>query len=1211
MGAVRHAAAALLVATALVLLTVDLRAEWRVIGQIGGPISAVAVQGTLAYVAVGHRLHIYDISDPAAPREVGSTEPLGDVVSDLALAGSRAYVTAGKDGLHILDVGDPRSIREIGRWDSPGSAEGIAVEGTIAYLADGPFGLQIVDVSDPRSPRFLSSAFDTFFAFDVLVNGRTVYVAAAGAGVLVVDVSDTTAPRRMLTVDTPGYARGLAMNGTTLYVADQWGGVRLMNIANPAQPRETGAVPVQSWAFAAAVSGSRLYVAAGSAGLQVYDLADPEHPRMISAYDVPWNLSWKIAVADDRAFLGVRTQGVTILDVSAPSSLRRIGAISPLSNALAIAASGTLAFVGTQSQGMRIVDIADPQKPRERGRGMSDLLTWAVVADDRRAYTCEGSVPNHYLRVDTTNPDQPVMMASPRVAQGTCRDLTLRGSSLYMPDEFGLEIWDVSNAASPNLSGKLDFQGGGVDQTAGVEAVDVVASTAFVDRERGVSAVDVSDPRNPRLLGSWSTDRLIFDLCADAESVYAISGIPSPTLYVLDARNRAQLALAGTAPLPGPGTRVITRDEKAYVAVGAAGVAVIDATNPAVPVPIERIPIPGFAKELTFAGDRLLVAAADSGVLVLEENSAPPSSIERQAGAIIGGNSFSMPPLPTTRPDIPQARSIAASTSGGRTIVVASTADSGAGTLRNALATLQSGDTITFDPLVFPPDAPATIRPQSVLPRVQRDGTTIDGSDAGVILDGSALAGRFEAGIEIASRGNAIKGLQIINFPFCGLYIHGQGGNVIGGDRSRGRGPSGEGNVISRNAEAGIGLFRPAGNRVVGNLIGTDVTGRNGLARQRMGIQIFPGKDEVHGPDQIGGSEPWEANVIAGNEGAEIYLHNARGQSVIGNLLGTDPTGSFRVGAGLIAVATSFAAGNVITGNVMTGDQWALNLIDAGSHCNLVAGNWIGITKGGIPLTTSPYNGIVAVFDPFNAIVGNRSFVGISISDSRGNPAETIVIGNTIGGAPLPQNPPGSQAAIQIGSAWRTFIGGATAEERNDISGKTLGIFIQIPGIDRTFILGNAIRDTVTGIDLGSAASSVLQGNVIADNNVGVSLSGPTNQLRRNSIYANRDGAVRIDAAASGIPEPPVIEEVTLTTIRGRACAECIVEIFSDAGSQARSFEGTARADAAGNFSFQPPAILRGPNITATATDRSGSTSGLSAAVAAPPLPPRRRSARR
>ena len=97
-------------------------------------------------------------------------------------------------------------------------------------------------------------------------------------------------------------------------------------------------------------------------------------------------------------------------------------------------------------------------------------------------------------------------------------------------------------------------------------------------------------------------------------------------------------------------------------------------------------------------------------------------------------------------------------------------------------------------------------------------------------------------------------------------------------------------------------------------------------------MEIFPAKEDVTGSDRIGGNEPWEANVIAGNDGAEVYLHNGRGHSVIGNFLGTDRSGSFRVGSCQIGVATSFAAGNVIANNVIAGDQWAVVLIDAGAE---------------------------------------------------------------------------------------------------------------------------------------------------------------------------------------------------------------------------------------------------------------------------------------
>src|SRR3972149_6751515 len=56
----------------------------------------------------------------------------------------------------------------------------------------------------------------------------------------------------------------------------------------------------------------------------------------------------------------------------------------------------------------------------------------------------------------------------------------------------------------------------------------------------------------------------------------------------------------------------------------------------------------------------------------------------------------------------------------GRTLLVTSPADSGPGTLRQALQDAQVGDTIIFDPVVFPPDAPVTISIASELPHIRQ-----------------------------------------------------------------------------------------------------------------------------------------------------------------------------------------------------------------------------------------------------------------------------------------------------------------------------------------------------------------------------------------------------------------------------------------------------------------------------------------------------------
>ena len=193
-----------------------------------------------------------------------------------------------------------------------------------------------------------------------------------------------------------------------------------------------------------------------------------------------------------------------------------------------------------------------------------------------------------------------------------------------------------------------------------------------------------------------------------------------------------------------------------------------------------------------------------------------------------------------------------------------SAADTGAGTLRQCLQDALGGDTITFDPAVFPSTRPATIVLDSPFPNLNRGGITIDASNAGVILDGSKTTG---SGFWVTSDNNAIKGLQITRFPLSGVGIGGGArNNQIGGDRSRGSGPTGEGNVISLNGRFGVSIeaFGADGNIVSGNLIGTDNNG-TAAAGNSTGIVI---NDAAR--NRVGGVTPGERNVISGNAGVGV-----------------------------------------------------------------------------------------------------------------------------------------------------------------------------------------------------------------------------------------------------------------------------------------------------------------------------------------------------
>jgi hypothetical protein len=189
------------------------------------------------------------------------------------------------------------------------------------------------------------------------------------------------------------------------------------------------------------------------------------------------------------------------------------------------------------------------------------------------------------------------------------------------------------------------------------------------------------------------------------------------------------------------------------------------------------------------------------------------------------------------------------------TIIVTSSADSGPGTLRQAMQDVQPGYTITFDPAVFPPHESVTIFISGELPHINMNNMTLDASNAGVILDGSQVPGDWTAGLQIvSSEGNTIMGLQISHFPGPGIAISGDSKhNVIGGDRNVGAGPWGQGNLISNNL-VGVDLSteNTTLNTITGNLIGIDLEGSDWLGNERDGVSLCEAAhDNTIGPDNI------------------------------------------------------------------------------------------------------------------------------------------------------------------------------------------------------------------------------------------------------------------------------------------------------------------------------------------------------------------------
>jgi hypothetical protein len=192
-------------------------------------------------------------------------------------------------------------------------------------------------------------------------------------------------------------------------------------------------------------------------------------------------------------------------------------------------------------------------------------------------------------------------------------------------------------------------------------------------------------------------------------------------------------------------------------------------------------------------------------------------------------------------------------------------------------------------------------------------------------------------------------------------------------------------------------------NVVIGNYVGLDAFG-NSLGNYNGGIRVAADYNV------IGGTDPGAGNVISGNRnfggfrgyGIDLRFHNcdiscpaASYNQILGNLIGTDPSGLVAIGndsSGIIAESgvnnfiggASAAARNVVSGNGLDGISITAGYPIIGilirSSNNIVQGNYIGVDITGAPMGNIR-DGIndsnFTENDPNNTLIGGTEIPGL------------------------------------------------------------------------------------------------------------------------------------------------------------------------------------------------------------------------------------------
>jgi len=500
-------------------------------------------------------------------------------------------------------------------------------------------------------------------------------------------------------------------------------------------------------------------------------------------------------------------------------------------------------------------------------------------------------------------------------------------------------------------------------------------------------------------------------------------------------------------------------------------------------------------------------------------------------------------------------------------IVVTNTADSGAGSFRQAITTANANpglDTIVFQISGTPP---FTITPLNVLPAITDpvviDATTQPGYAGKPVieLNGAATSGST-VGLRFVGGASTLRGMAINRFPvqlielvsasnsiqgnFLGTDVTGSvarsngsgsygilvksAGNLIGGTNS------GDGNVISGGNDTGIYLLNANSNIMQGNRIGVTAAGTAALGNLNNGIVIYGSSGNL-----IGGPAPAARNLVAGNGDSGIYLGSAATGNVIqGNLIGTDSSGGNAIGnvAG-DGITLISSPGNVICSNVISASGLAgVSISGPGATGNWLFGNFIGTDSNGKTSLGNQLAGVEIAGAGGNQIggtnAGNGNVISGNILDGitlTGGTATNLIQGNLIGLSTAGTNAlPNGQNGISISGGSSNIVGGVVAAARNVISGNAdNGLGIVLVTDSGNVVVGNyigtdvtgtkAVANTQAGVQIQGCANTIGgtaagAGNVISGNGQqGIFLTGINGNVVGNVIQGNLIG---LDATGAG-----------------------------------------------------------------------------------------------
>jgi hypothetical protein len=394
-------------------------------------------------------------------------------------------------------------------------------------------------------------------------------------------------------------------------------------------------------------------------------------------------------------------------------------------------------------------------------------------------------------------------------------------------------------------------------------------------------------------------------------------------------------------------------------------------------------------------------------------------------------------------------------------IVVTTLADSGPGSLRQAIVDANSdgaATTITFDPVVFPPPPalPGVILLQTTpLPTLTGiRGDTIDGTGAGVVLDGSALAAG-SVGLNVRGSNYTIRGLTVQNFSNDGIRVETPPpptsvltvtGVVI------------DGNTLLRNGTRGIHVIGGVGP---GKTVSATVT-NNTLEENVRGMQVL---GNTNTPGDPGG------NTVTALLDSNTLLRSVTEGILIGggNVAGSNNSVTATFSNNLVKENGDEGIVAIGCTNLSTGSNNSVNVAIINNNVRDHPSSGIAVSAGS---TTSSCVGNTIQFEiSGNNVVGNRTQnIVVTGGSGSGHDVQGIVTENS-----AKNSLEGDGISVSGGSGTGHLVHDITVSANQVSDNFSRGILISGGG--------NSVDAVLDGID-------VLSNHVRANGDQGILITG-------------------------------------------------------------------------------------------------------------------------